>query len=176
MRKVIALLIIILLMLGFLGGYLYLSKKIDIGSLKIAAGQEQIKQGEQLLAQGKVRMEKGKQKLSNAKNTYKQMKMGSWLMTAVMPLVGVAVMTSNEIAGQKIAEGNQRIAKGKEKILTGEKQLASGIKDLSLGNQKLLFANRIRIGCAIAAIFFAFLLLALVFFWRRSLLKMIRRD
>src|SRR5579863_9577309 len=95
MGKMLTLLFITLLTLGFMTGYLFLTRQIIVGSLKIAAGQKQLAEGEQMLAQGKAKLSNGQQQLSRAKSGYNEIKTASYAGMAMLPIVGVIAMASN---------------------------------------------------------------------------------
>ncbi|EKD73547.1 MAG: hypothetical protein ACD_45C00287G0006 [uncultured bacterium] len=171
MEKIATLLILILLAFASLGSYLFLTKEIIVGNLKIADGQRQLEQGEQMLAKGKAKLAGGEQKLSGAKSTYNKMQAAPLVLVSVLPVTGVLAVASEKIASSKIAEGKQLAAKGEEKIKVGEKQLETGRLQLHVGMERLRHANEIRIACALGAIFFAFLSIVLGFYWRQSVFK-----
>lgn len=166
MGKMLALLFIFLLTIGSVAGYIFLTEKINAGVLKIASGEGQLKQGEQMLARGKAKLAHGKRELSETKNVYNGIKTIPFVWIASkLPITG-EVFTS---ANHEIAEGSQQVVKGVEKIKNGEKLLAAGRLELSRGVERLNQVNKIRIACAVSAIFFAALLMVLGFYWRRSL-------
>lgn len=176
MRKMLTLLFILLLTLGLLAGYLFLTKEITAGSLKIAAGQVQLAQGELTLAKGKAKLSSGEQRLSQSKSEYSTIKTASFVWMVTLPVAGaVAALTGNNIVNNKIAEGDQLVAKGKSKVKAGEEQVNAGKLELQRGKERLKQANKIRAACASGTVFFATLFVALVFCWRRSLIGLFKR-
>lgn len=170
MGKVITLLLLLLLAIASIGGYLYLTVKITAGNLKIEAGQKQLDEGEQLLARGKAKLASGKQRLDNAKRAYHGLN--------VIPFVGLAKKLPvtgqifDEVAGNKISEGNKLIAQGNAKVKNGESQLAEGKQELQEGKQRLRHAEHIRDACAAGSVFFPLVFFILSFIWRKSVRKL----
>ena len=171
MGKLLTLLFILLLAVGSMGGYLYVTDEIIAGKQKIAAGQKELEQGQQMLTKGKVKLASGKQQLSKGKDVYNGMKVVSVLGVATLPVSWVVLSATNS----KLSEGDQMVAKGNEKVQAGEKQLNEGKLQLHRGIERLNQANWIRIACATGAIFFTSLLIVLGFCWRRSLSTILRR-
>ncbi|MEO8401005.1 MAG: hypothetical protein ABI597_04305 [Gammaproteobacteria bacterium] len=169
MKKRIILLITILLAAISIAGYLFLTKEIILGHLKIADGQKQLADGEQTLERGEAKLASGNKRLSRAKNSYSKFKTVPFYAVAALPVAGqIIALTGDKIAGQKIAEGNRLVAQGANKVKAGEDRLAEGKLQLAQGTDKLALANKIRIACGITAIFFSLLSFALGFYWRRS--------
>jgi hypothetical protein len=75
---------------------------------------------------------------------------------------------------EKIAAGEQKVAQGEDKVRVGEKQLATGTAALRQGDEQLKIGKYERLACAVAAVFFGILSLALGFFWRNPLAEFIR--
>ena len=169
MKKKLVLLIIFLLALASLSSYLFLTKEIIIGSLKIEEGQEKLMEGKQLLANGENRLASGKQKLSRVKNTYSKLKAVPFLALNTLPVAGqIVTVVANKYAGNKIAAGDQQVTAGVKKVNAGKAQLAEGEQQLQRGMIKLKHANIIRMACGISALLFTFLTIFLLFFWRKS--------
>lgn len=172
-KKILTLSFLCLLSVGLMTGYLYLTKKIITGSLKIAAGQVQIKSGSQMLAQGKARLASGEQELSEGKKVYQSVKSGPIIgLATIVPVTGVALTLVSESAlGGKIAKGDQEVAQGRKKIKEGEARLKAGELELLRGIERLNQAKTIRMICLMGSIFFAFLFLVFAIYWRRSFFR-----
>lgn len=171
MLKRFTLLLTILLASGLTICYIYLTKEIIAGNMKIAEGQKQLAEGEQMLARGKEKLAIGEQRLSRAKRSYKTLKSTPYLFAPILPIAGVIGVATDKIAGQRIAEGNQLVSQGAKKIKAGEAQLAAGKLQLQHGIARLKWADKIRIACAAGAFVFAFLSIILGLYWRKSLFK-----
>lgn len=174
MGKLLTLLFIFLLLLGSLGGYLFLTNKITIGSLKIASGEKQLQEGEHMLTSGKAKLAKGERQLSQGKQVYGGVKAASLMgIATILPIsvVAVAVVNSDKVTSSKIAEGDRQVARGKEKVKAGEAQLEAGKLELRQGVERLHQANKIRIACGIATIFFTALFVVLGLFWGWPLIR-----
>jgi hypothetical protein len=170
--KILTLSLISLLTIASASGYGFLTEKIIAGEVKIAEGQKQLAEGEQLLAKGKTRLRRGERTLSPINGVYNGIKH--------IPFMGITkeVPVSKQVfavANNELAEKNQQVAQGKEKIKSGEEQLEAGKLELANGIELLGQTNKIRITCAIAAIFFAGVLIVLVFYWRQSLVTILRQ-
>ena len=169
MKKKLAIVIIFLLALVSLSIYLFLTKEIIIGSLKIEAGQKQLMEGKTQLANGEARLASGAQKLSRAKKTYNTLTAVPFFALKTLPVAGqIAATVTDKYAGKKIAEGDQQVAAGIKKINAGKAQLAEGQLQLQRGMIKLKHANMIRDACGISAILFTFLTIFSLYFWRKS--------
>jgi len=175
MKKLITLLFLILLTLGLLIGYLFLTEKIIAGNLKVAEGQKQLEEGEKMLASGKARLARGESRLSRVKGTFNQFKSLTWAATAMPIAGGIAVLATDQIAKQKIKEGQQLVTQGRGKIQMGENQLAAGKLELSHGIKRLDEVNKIRIACGIGTAFFTALFIVLGFSWRKDISKFLKR-
>ncbi len=167
MAKMLTLLFTILLALLSLTGYLFLTEAITAGGQKIASGQSQLENGEQMLEEGKAKLASGKRKLSHATQVYNQVNNIPFMSIAHrLPVSGMIFKD----ATKQISKGGVLVAKGEANVKIGEERLQAGKLKLSRGQERLSQANRIRIFCAFAAIFFAALSMVLGFYWRRSLL------
>ncbi len=171
MGKVLTLVLTLILTLGFIACYLFLTVQINTGSLKIAAGQKQLEDGEQMVARGKTKLSSGNQQLSSAKSGYSKIKTLSYMSVVAAPVAGVVALAGNQVIGNQISEGDQMVAQGRSKIKAGEEQLSAGKLQLQHGVQRLALAKKIRIACAIAAVIFAALLIVLVVCWRKKMPK-----
>lgn len=150
-KKVWVLILVILISLSSTGGYLFLSRQIIAGEIRIAEGQLQIKEGENTLAKGKAKLAHGQRKLSNAKKVYYGIKS--------IPLVNVASIlpvTKEPFkqTGNKISQGDYLVAQGKKKIKSGEAQLAAGKEELATGISRINQAKFICTLLGISAIVF----------------------
>lgn len=176
MREKLTLLGLLLFSLLLLSGYLYLTEKIIEGNVKIAAGKKLIEEGEKLLAEGKQKLANGKSRLARAKRA--NVVVNDFIKFIPLTSVAKKLPVSGDVlnlANNKIAEGSQKIAAGENKIKSGEQQLAEGKLKLERGKKKLYQVNMIRVICGIGALIFSILFCILLFYWRRSLLKSIRR-
>jgi len=168
MGKLISLLLIILLSLASMAGYLYLNEVIIAGDKQIEAGQILLKQGRLELDAGKIKLEAGKHELQEGKQEYEQAEDNFFLVLADKLLQGGRGF---EGAREQIAGGESQISAGEDKISAGEKRIDAGALKLQRGMEQLQLAKKVRLACAISAIFFTILSIVLGFYWRRSLLR-----
>jgi hypothetical protein len=166
MKRLFALVFVIILALGSLTGYIVLTEKITAGREKIANGQKQLEEGQQLLEQGKAKLANGKQKLSGAKNVYNGINTVAFFgLASKLPISGEFF----KVAKKQINDGSSLVAKGNAKVQAGEKQLEEGKQELDRGMKRLTRANLIRMACGTSTIFFVGLAIVLGFCWRRTL-------
>jgi len=169
-RKVVALLLIILFAIASVAGYLVLTKKIIAGEKQIAEGQKQLEEGQIKLDEGKARLEAGKQELSQGKKEYAQSKRNPFLVVADKLLKGGKGF--KEARGQ-IAEGDTQVAKGQSNVDAGERRLDAGELRLRQGMERLRLARGARVACALGAVVFISLSIVLGFRWRRALARIV---
>jgi len=169
MRKLIALLLVILLALASVAGYVFLAGQIAAGEKQIAAGQRQLEKGRLALEEGKVKLEAGKQELSAGKKEYEQAEDNFFLVLADKLLQGGKGF---EKAREQIAEGDDQVAQGEGEVKVGEKQIVAGEQELRLGMEQMRLAKGALLACALGAVFFTSLAIVLGFRWRRSLARM----
>lgn len=168
MGKVLTLLVFMLLALASMGGYIFLTGKINAGKTQITEGREKIEKGETALNAGKARLKAGKQELSEGKKKYEDAKDGWFLEFADNLLKGGKGFKDAE---KKIAEGDKQVARGEDKVNAGERRIDAGEMELSQGRELLGLARSARVACAVGAVFFTALSILLGFWWRRSLFK-----
>ena len=166
MRKVLALLLVILLALASVAGCLVLTEKIAVGEKQIADGQRQIEEEQLKLDEGKAKLEAGKLEASEGKEKYERAHGNPFLVLADKHLRGGKGFKEGR---EQIADGDKRIANGEDKVSDGERQLEAGRLELRRGMERLRLAKGARVACALGAAFFAVLSIALGFRWRRSL-------
>jgi len=162
MRKMLALLFIILLALASVTGYLFLHGEIYAGEKLIAEGQEQIVRETANLKDGKARLEAGKLKAAKGKKRYGEAYKNKLLVLADKLFRGGKGFRD---AREKIADGDERVARGEEKVSVGEGRLYAGELKLRQGIEKVRQAKRARLACALGAIFFTSLSIVLGFRW-----------
>ena len=170
MRKVLALLLMVLLAFASVTGYLFLHGKILDGERQIADGQRQIEKETANLEAGKAKLEAGKEKAADGKKRYKHARDNLFLVLADKMFKGG---TGFRHAREQIADGDKRVAKGEDKISAGEAQLDAGELELRRGRELVRLAKRARVACALGAAFFASLAIVLGFRWKRSLARTI---
>ena len=170
MRKVLALLLIILLAIASVAGYLVLTEKIIAGEKQIAEGQKQVEEGQIKLDAGKAKLEAGKRELSQGKKEYEQSKRNPFLVLADKLLKGGKGF---EEARGRIAEGDTQVAKGQSSVDTGEKRLDASQLRLRRGTERLRLAKGARVACALGAAVCISLSILLGFRWRRALARIV---
>ena len=173
MRKVLALLLIILLAFASAAGFLFLHGKITEGERRIADGQRQMEKGTAELEDGKARLEAGKLKASEGKIRYKDANGNPFLVLADKLLRGGKGFREGR---ERIAAGDQRVALGKDSVSVGEGKLAAGELEMRRGREQVRLAKGARVACALGAAFFASLTIVLGFRWRRSLARILRHT
>lgn len=166
MRKVLALLLIILLALASVAGYLFLHAEILGGEELIADGQKRFDTEQINLTEGTAKLEAGKQKSAEGKEKYKHARGNLFLVLADKLFKGGKGFGE---AREKIADGDRRVAKGEDKVKAGQERLDAGEMELRQGREQVRLAKRARVACALGAVFFASLSIALGIRWRRSL-------
>lgn len=171
MLKVFTLLLTILLAIVSAGGYLVLNEKIIAGARAIAEGQENIAMESPSLAEGKADLASGKQLLSEGKKEYERAHDNPFLVFADKWFNSGKGFAEGR---QKIAEGEEKVAKGEEKVNVGAKRLDKGNLALRQGMEQLQQGKQARDVCALGAVVFTLLSVALGFFWRRSLLQYVQ--
>jgi hypothetical protein len=160
-----AFMIIIVLALVSMTGYVILTQMVTAGAQRIVEGQLELEKGQKMLAEGKAKLVNGKRQMSGVNQV-------SGLVNDI-PFMGIVekMPISSQVmslATNQIKEGNELIAKGEMSVKNGEKRFEEGKLQLSQGKQHLVIANRIRMACACAAVFFGSLAIGLVFYWRRT--------
>jgi hypothetical protein len=171
MVKLFALLFSVLLAVASVGGYMFLDAQIISGEGKISDGQIQVDKGQPAIDKGKAKLEAGKIELAEGKAKYEKAHDNS-LMVLMDNLFNRG--KGFEEGRNKIAEGDKLVAQGEAKISAGEKKLAAGELELYWGKEQLEMAKGVRIACALGAIFFGVLSIALAILWRRSLAKIFK--
>ena len=164
--KIFTLMLSILMTIASLGSYVFLDAKITAGERQISDGQKEIEKEQPVLDKGKAKLEAGKIALAEGKAEYEK---------AHSNLFKVFIDNSFnhgrgfEDGRKQIAEGDKQVAQGEAKISAGEKRLSAGELELNLGKDQLKLAKDALIACALSAIIFGVLSIALAILWRRSL-------
>ena len=172
MRKVLALLLMVVLALASVAGYLVLTEKIIVGERRVADGQKQIEEEQLKLEAGKAKLDAGKLESSEGKEKYERAHDNLFLVLADKLLRGGRGFKEGR---ERIADGDKRVADGEDKIDAGERQLEEGRLELRRGMERLRLAEGARAACAVGAALFASLSIALGFRWRRSLARIFTR-
>ncbi len=173
MRKVLALLLVILSAFASVAGYRFLHGKILEGERRIAEGQRQMEIGAADLEDGKARLEAGKLKASEGKKRYRDAKGNPFLVLADKVLRGGKGFREGR---ERIAAGEKRIALGEDSVSVGEGKLAAGESEMRRGREQVRLARGARVACALGAAFFAALSILLGLRWRRSLARILRHT
>lgn len=172
MVKVFVLLLSVLFTVASVSGYLYLDKRIFAGTIEIDAGQKEFDAGQPALEKGKAQLEAGKLELAAGKAEYEKAHDNLFMVFADK------LFNSGkgfEDGRKQIAEGDRQVAEGEAKIAAGEKRLDEGELELYRGRNQLETARFIRTACALGAIIFGVLSIALGIFWRKLLAKTIKQ-
>jgi hypothetical protein len=172
MVKVFALLFSALMAVASVGGYVYLDAKIITGEIQISEGQTKVDDGQSALDKGKAKLNAGKLALAEGKAEYETAH-DNLFMLSMDKLFNNG--NGFEHGRKNIAEGIKHVAQGEARISAETKRLAAGELELHQGKEQLKLARGIRISCALGAIFFGVLSIALTILWRRSLTLFFKR-
>lgn len=172
MPRMLALLFSILSALASAAGYLVLNEMIPAGERLIAEGQYSIATEGPALAEGKADLASGRLLLAEGKEEYAQAHDNPFLVFADKWFNAGKGFAEGR---KKLAEGEAKVAKGEDKVEAGEKRLDEGNLALRQGIARLRLSKQVRVACAVGAIVFTLLSIALGFLWRRPLLQFVRR-
>lgn len=139
----------------------------------MSLGQKRLEARSRALEASGDLLQAGEQKLSQGKHAYNETKENS------LPVLGSGVLNGGKdftSARDRIGSWKKKIAVGNATVSAGERRLDAGQARLSQGKQHLSMAENARIACGLATILRVALFVALGFFWRRLLVRSVRRG
>jgi hypothetical protein len=154
-------------------GYLVLTQKIIAGEKLVAEGQNFIAQQGPSLEQGKADLATGKNQLTAGYKEYDHAQDNPFLVFADKWFNGGKGFAEGR---NKIAKGEEKVAKGEDKVDVGQKRLDKGNLAVQGGMEKLQQGKTARNVCALGAIIFTLLSIALGYSWRQSLQQWVQNT
>lgn len=146
-------------------GWGYLTFRIDAGDRAFDEGRRALAEEEPALVDGTAELAAGQQDLDEGRQAYTEAESKWHLVWADRLFRGGRGFRQ---AKKRIAEGEQRLAAGESKLGVGQDRIEAGRLKLQTGRERLAFARRARWVCAVGALFFAAVSVALGLRRRRT--------
>jgi len=153
-------LMLILLTLGAVAGFIFLSVKIPSWEKQLVAGQRNLNKGHKQVEKGKQRLKDGKRELSEGKAQYAEEE------DSVFSEFFDDLLDDGEgfaAAREEISEGEKQVARGQKRMTAGKRRLTAGQQRFDRESRHLALARGARIFCAVLAAFLVALSIFLLF-------------